>query len=367
MHILIWFLFLVGLFIYTASYFITLEIVDASNNVLKQKQEQENSNQLQKAIQNARLRMGNDDGKLQQWVEIAEKVPKDITKPKKPSITEASMILDNTIYKQDKAKKHILGIIAKHITNPGSLHGSVLGFKGNQGLGKTTLAKHGLSSAIGLPFSSIPLGGSSKQGDDLLKGHAYSYVGSHCGMVLNAIIESGSLNPIVFFDELDKCDESAQNALINITDPEHSYSFTDRYLGFPIDISKSIIIFAFNSKENVNPILRDRMTEIHFDEYSEEDKKEITNRYTIDKMKKRYNLHLNVSSDAVNSIVKGLNPNDSSIRRTEESLDKTVSMKLIDILKKKNDNDDSVSSLDITKNDVSFPEDTDTTHLHMFS
>lgn len=357
MNILLWLILIIAALLYIASWFIQIEVVSDEPQQLSK-----DNSDLTSVVQSAKERM-KDDTKLQQWVETAEKVPTKITTPKTPSISEATRILDNTIYKQDKAKRLILGLIAKHITNPGSLQGSVLGFKGNAGVGKTTLAKHGLASAIGVPFASIPLGGSSKQGDDLLKGHAYTYVGSHCGMVLNALIQTGTLNPILFFDELDKCDESAQNALVNLTDPEHSQSFTDRYLSYPIDISSAIIVFAYNNIENISPILRDRITEITFDEYSEEDKKEITNRYTIDKMKRRYNLHLDVSSDAVNTLVRGLNPQDTSIRRTEDALDRTVSFKLIDELK----NSDRVSSLQIRKSDVKFPDDTDRTYLHMYT
>jgi ATP-dependent Lon protease len=318
-------------------------------------------NSLDKSIINAKERMF-DDPKLQSWVEIAEKVPQETTTPAMPSLKDASKILNTTIYKQDKAKTCILGVIARYITNPSSLEGSVIGFKGPAGVGKTTLAKKGLSKALGLPYASIPLAGSSKQGDDLLKGHSYSYVGSHCGRILQALIHTKTRNPILFFDELDKCDESAQNALINITDAEHAHEFTDRYLGYPIDISQSIIIFAYNDTENVNPILLDRLTEVRFNEYTTEDKIEIMKQFTIDKMKNRYNIEITVSHDAIRSIVNHMST-CASIRRLEDALDRSISQKLINKLHDVS----KVFSIHIDRKDVVIAEEDSVSHIHMYS
>jgi ATP-dependent Lon protease len=76
------------------------------------------------------------------------------------------------------------------------------------------------------------------------------------------------MNPIIYFDELDKISRTPKgdeitNLLVHLTDPAQNSHFRDKYFhGIDIDLSKATIIFSFNNISNVNPILLDRITTI---------------------------------------------------------------------------------------------------------
>ena len=107
--------------------------------------------------------------------------------------------LDKAIYGHKEAKMHILQVIGKWIKNPTS-QGNVLALQGPMGNGKTTLVKDGIAKAINRPFAFIALGGASDSA--FFDGHSYTYEGSHWGRIIDILIESKCMNPIIYFDEV---------------------------------------------------------------------------------------------------------------------------------------------------------------------
>jgi ATP-dependent Lon protease len=103
------------------------------------------------------------------------------------------------------------------------------------------------------------------------------------------------MNPIFFFDELDKVSHSRYgeeiiNTLIHITDSTQNDKFSDKYIEeLELDLSKSIIFFTFNNIENINPILRDRMIIINIDKYDREDKLKLVKHSLLEVIYKSYN------------------------------------------------------------------------------
>ena len=87
-----------------------------------------------------------------------------------------------------------------------SKRGYCFGFDGPAGVGKTSLAKYGLSKClidtdkVPRPFFLIALGGSSHGSS--LEGYGYTYASSTCGKIVNTLIQAKCMNPIIFFDEL---------------------------------------------------------------------------------------------------------------------------------------------------------------------
>jgi hypothetical protein len=114
--------------------------------------------------------------------------------------------LNASIYGQHDAKNQILRILGQWLN--GNQSGYCLGFEGSPGIGKTSLAKYGISQALvdsngnSRPFGFIALGGSSN--GSTLEGHSYTYVGSTWGRIVDILITSKCMNPIIFIDELDK-------------------------------------------------------------------------------------------------------------------------------------------------------------------
>ena len=133
------------------------------------------------------------------------------------------------------------------------------------------------------PFIFIALGGSSN--GSTLEGHNYTYVGSTWGRIVDALIESKCMNPIIYIDELDKISKTEHGKeligiLIHITDPSQNTEFMDKYFsGIKIDISKCLIIFSYNDPNNIDKILLDRIHRIKTKSLSKFDKINIAKDY----------------------------------------------------------------------------------------
>jgi ATP-dependent Lon protease len=221
-------------------------------------------------------------GKLNKWINTVSQIPFGNYKSLKYDdmnicdfLSNIRKGLDANIYGHTETKEQLIRIFAQYISNPNS-NGYVIGIQGSMGVGKTKFIKDGIAKVIGFPVAFIALGGISDS--SYLKGHSYTYEGSTYGKIVEQLIKTKIMNPIFFFDELDKVSKSRYgediiNTLIHITDNTQNEKFTDKYLEeIDLDLSKSIIFFTFNDINNVNPILRDRMITIKIDKYTREDK-----------------------------------------------------------------------------------------------
>jgi hypothetical protein len=152
----------------------------------------------------------------------------------------------------------------------------------------TTLVKEGLAKILNRPFYFISLGGSSN--GSMLTGHGYTYEGACCGEISHGLMESECMDPVFYFDELDKVatgsrGEEIIHTLIHLTDPAQNTEFADRYFaGIPIDVSKALFVFSYNNKESINPILRDRIHEICLEDFKSEEKASIARTHIIPKI-----------------------------------------------------------------------------------
>lgn len=197
----------------------------------------------------------------------------------------ARKIFDEEIYGHDKVKDEFVSILGSWIKLGASCgHGNVIGVTGPVGVGKTSLAKS-LARVLGRPFYFISLGGSCYS--SMLNGHSYTYEGATHGEIARALMESQCMDPVFFFDELDKVSgndrgEEIINMLIHLTDPTQNTNFIDRYFaGVPLDVSKALFVFSYNAKEKVNPILRDRIHEICLKDFDKVEKIVIAKEYVI--------------------------------------------------------------------------------------
>ena len=198
-------------------------------------------------------------------------------------IKNVRSILDEAVYGNNEGKTQIEGIIGQWIN--GKMDGAVLGFQGPPGVGKTTLAKRGLCKCLmdndncPRPFAFISLGGSSNGAT--LEGHGYTYIGSIWGKITDVLMESKCMNPIIFFDEVDKISRTEHGReitgiLTHITDLTQNDEFEDRYFaGIKLNLSKALLVFSYNDSSLIDPILRDRITEIRINPLNTIDKIEI--------------------------------------------------------------------------------------------
>ena len=197
--------------------------------------------------------------------------------------------LENSIYSHHHAKKQIMKIIGQWIN--GEQSGYCFGFEGSPGIGKTRLAKKGLTNCLcnhdgtTRPFIFIAVGGSSNGSS--LEGHGYTYVNSTWGKIVDILMETKCMNPIIYIDELDKVSNTENGKeiigiLTHLIDPTQNDSFQDKYFtGIDIDISKALFIFSYNDADLIDKILLDRIHRIKFENLSLEDKMVIIHKYII--------------------------------------------------------------------------------------
>lgn len=196
----------------------------------------------------------------------------------------AKTILNETVYGLNDVKYQIMQFVGQYISNPSSI-GSAIAIKGPMGTGKTTLIKNGISKILNRPFELIPLGGATD--GCYLDGHSYTYEGSTYGKIVDILIKTKCMNPIIYFDELDKVSTTPKGqeiigVLTHLIDTSQNDKFHDRYFSeLDFDLSKCLFIFSYNDESLVNPILKDRMYTITVNGYDSKDKLMIAKDYLI--------------------------------------------------------------------------------------
>ena len=196
-------------------------------------------------------------------------------------MTNAKKLLDASTYGMRDAKEKFMLHLGQLISNPKSTGTAIL-IQGPMGTGKTTLVKEGISQILQRPFSFVALGGATDS--SYLEGHLFAYTGSEPGQIAKILSKSRCMNPVIFFDELDKVSEDAKgreiyNILMHLIDPAQNDNFADKYYGVNLDLSKAIFIFSCNDASKIDPILRDRMCVINTEGYTLPEKLVIARQY----------------------------------------------------------------------------------------
>jgi predicted RNA-binding protein Jag len=218
----------------------------------------------------------------------------DFRKKKKEYIVQMDDVLDKCTYGQTDAKKQMKRIIGQWMN--GNMNGQCIGLHGPAGVGKTTISKNGLAKCLvddegkSRPFAFLPLGGATN--GSILEGHHYTYLGSTWGKIVDILMETKCMNPIIYIDELDKISKTEHgreiiSILTHITDQSQNKEYFDRYFAsIPIDLSQVLFIFSYNDRDNIDRILLDRIQEIHIDALSCQEKIIISQNYVLPKIYK---------------------------------------------------------------------------------
>ena len=199
----------------------------------------------------------------------------------------AQKVLNEAVYGLNDAKMQIMQMMGQLITNPEAI-GSAIAITGAMGTGKTSLVREGISKILNRPFAFIALGGATDS--SFLEGHSYTYEGSVWGKIVQIIIDSKCMNPVIYFDELDKVSGTPKGdeiigILTHLTDTSQNSQFHDKYFSeIDFDLSKCLFIFSYNDESLVNPILRDRMYKIQTKGYNAKQKTVIVNKHLLPKI-----------------------------------------------------------------------------------
>jgi ATP-dependent Lon protease len=251
-------------------------------------------------------------------------------------------------------------ILAQWISNPNST-GQVIALEGPPGVGKTSLVRNGVSKALNRPFCFYALGGATDVSN--LEGHSYTYEGAIWGRMAEMLMESKVMNPVIFFDELDKISdtpkgEEISGLLTHLTDYSQNNVFQDKYFsGINLDFSKAIFFFSYNNVNLINPILKDRLTIIKFNGYSLDEKIVIVKDYILPDILNNIGFKscdIIFNNDIIKYIILNYNGNEDGVREIRRTIEELLlKINLLKLMKCKKNND----LLDITYNiqNLEFP------------
>ena len=276
--------------------------------------------------------------KLLRWINMMEKIPFDtFIQPKYSDNDVCSYLksikstMDNEVFGHDIAKSQIISILAREISNPKSI-GNVFAIQGPMGNGKTTLVKHGICKAMNRPFGFIPLGG--MQESSFLIGHEMTYVSSKPGRIVEILMECNCMNPIFYFDELDKVSETSKgeeimNVLCHLTDTTQNHAFQDKYFaGIDFNLSRATFIFSYNDESKISPILLDRMNKIKTDGFDTKAKVTIAKQYLLPRLLNEYNFKkddITFTDEVIQNIINNYTDKEAGVRNLKRHLDEIIS------------------------------------------
>ena len=239
--------------------------------------------------------------KIKNWVDTFMRIPFNVYRTLPVTMSDgvdkchdflenAQKTLDTAVYGLDDAKMQIMQMLGQLITNPQAI-GTAIAIKGPMGTGKTSLVKEGISKILDRPFAFIALGGATDS--SFLEGHSYTYEGSVWGKIVQIILDSKCMNPVIYFDELDKLSDTPKGdeiagILTHLTDTAQNNQYHDKYFSdIDFDLSKCLFIFSYNDESKVNPILLDRMYRIQTKGYDAKQKTIISKGYVIPKIREQ--------------------------------------------------------------------------------
>lgn len=236
-------------------------------------------------------------------------------------------ILDDAVFGLNDAKMQIMQMIGQWITNPNAI-GSAIAIKGPPGTGKTTLVKEGISKILNRDFAFIALGGATDSSS--LEGHGYTYEGSTWGKIVDILIQTKCMNPVIYFDELDKISDTPKGEeivgiLTHLTDTTQNSQFHDKYFAeIDFDLSKCLFIFSYNDESKINPILKDRMYRIQTEGYNQKEKATIALTYMLPKIREQVKFSENdieITDDILKYIISTYTGEEKGVRNLKRCLE----------------------------------------------
>ncbi len=238
------------------------------------------------------------------------------------NLEKARKILDKEHYGLDKVKERIVDSLAVYKRNP-DFNGQILCLAGPPGVGKTSIVKS-LAKSMGRKYVRIALGGIHDEAE--IRGHRKTYIGSMPGRIVEAVIKSGVMNPIILLDEIDKIGNDFKgdpsSALLEVLDPEQNNTFADHYIEFSIDLSKVLFITTANDVSAIAEPLYDRMEVIELNSYTSLEKFHIAKNHLIKKEMTKHSLsarEFKMTDGAINTVIESYT-REAGVRKLEKEI-----------------------------------------------
>lgn len=237
-------------------------------------------------------------------------------------INRAEKVLNRDVFGMEKVKERILELLSVYVLSP-DIKGQIICLVGPPGVGKTSIGKT-IAECMGRKFARISLGGVHDEAE--IRGHRKTYIGSMPGKIINAIKQSGSSNPLILLDEIDKLGSDYKgdpsSALLEVLDPEQNTAFVDHYIEIPFDLSKTVFIATANNLDTIPAPLRDRMEIIQLQGYTRDEKFGIAKNHLISKQIARHGLkkgNIRFTDNAVYGLI-DFYTREAGVRKLERSI-----------------------------------------------
>lgn len=237
-------------------------------------------------------------------------------------LKKAEKLLDKEHFGLEDIKKRILEHIAV-LKLKNDMKSPILCLVGPPGVGKTSLGKS-IADALGRKYVRVSLGGLHDESE--IRGHRKTYIGAMAGRILQSIKKSGTSNPVIVLDEIDKIGQGIHgdpsSALLEVLDPEQNNNFYDNFLEMGYDLSKVMFIATANSLSSIQTPLLDRMEIISIAGYTLEEKIEIAKRHLIKKQLQENGLDaksLKLGNPELKHIIEA-HTSESGVRRLEKRI-----------------------------------------------
>ena len=245
-------------------------------------------------------------GLLYDYLDFMTSLNWNVAAPVEIDLKQAEQVLDEQHYGLKKVKERIVEQIAVMALNK-KQSGSILLFVGAPGTGKTSICQS-IAKALNREYVRISLGGVRDEAE--IRGHRRTYIGAMPGRIMEGMKRSGSSNPVMVLDEVDKLSHDYSgdpaSALLEVLDPEQNFSFTDHYMNVPYDLSNVLFICTANSVDTIPEPLLNRMEVIQFPGYTAVEKFEIAKKYLLPNAMSTMGLkkqNLKVTDDAMREII----------------------------------------------------------------
>lgn len=261
---------------------------------------------------------------LRTYLDTVLELPWNSETRERASVEAARRILERDHFGMEKVKERILEFIAVRALKEDA-KGQVLCLVGPPGVGKTSIALS-VAKAMNRKVARLSLGGVRDEAD--IRGHRKTYVGAMPGRIVEAIGRSGSMNPLLVLDEIDKLGSDHRgdpaSALLEVLDTEQNHAFRDHYFEIPIDLSRVMFIMTANTTDTIPRPLLDRMEVIELPSYTDEEKVQIALRHLLPKQKAEHGVPkaaLRIDENAVRAVISRYT-RESGVRQLERQLAK---------------------------------------------
>lgn len=276
------------------------------------------------------------------------------------NLKRSEKILDEDHYGLKKVKDRIIQQLAVMALNR-KQYGSILLFVGAPGTGKTSIGQS-IAKALGREYVRISLGGIRDEAE--IRGHRRTYVGAMPGRIMEAMKRSGSSNPVMVLDEVDKLAKDyggdPASALLEVLDPEQNNTFTDHYMNVPYDLSNVLFVCTANTTDTIPEPLLNRMEVISFPGYTSVEKYHIARNHLIPKAMEAMGIRKNmlkITDGALRQIIDEYTMESGvrDLKKCIETICRSAAVELVKNVPSGDDSTDAVSSensISVTKSSL---------------